>query len=154
LAASLIRRVSVQTLDTLQAQVAEMRAKCGAAEEQLSSTNDACRALLERAGSLRAERCALVRLFVFSILTSICLRAEVATKQAVAASFLARFTLGEAESAVLSGRDGDAPLGPAFFAALDRAQQVRADAAVLMAGAEGPTQAGYALVRRADWGVR
>jgi hypothetical protein len=43
-------------LDELQAHTGAMQATCADAEAQLARTNDACAELLERAGSLRAQR--------------------------------------------------------------------------------------------------
>jgi hypothetical protein len=47
---------ALQKLDELQAQIGAMKASCADAEAQLAHTNDACRDLLERAGSLREQR--------------------------------------------------------------------------------------------------
>lgn len=46
-----------QKLDALQEHVRAMRASCDEAEAQLQLTGDASKTLLERAGSLREERC-------------------------------------------------------------------------------------------------
>jgi hypothetical protein len=43
-------------LDELQAHIGAMQATCADADAQLARTNDACAELLERAGSLRAQR--------------------------------------------------------------------------------------------------
>jgi hypothetical protein len=43
-------------LDELQAHIGAMQTTCADAEAQLARTNDACAELLERAGSLRAQR--------------------------------------------------------------------------------------------------
>ena len=45
-----------QQLDTLQEHIGVMRLRCDEAQTQLHETNDACRSLLDRAGSLREQR--------------------------------------------------------------------------------------------------
>ena len=46
----------LQQLDTLQEHVGTMRTRCDEAQTQLHETNEACRSLLDRAGSLREQR--------------------------------------------------------------------------------------------------
>jgi hypothetical protein len=131
-------------LDELQAHIGAMQATCADAEAQLVRTNDACAELLERAGSLRAQR--YIPLFSHEVAayTHRKPRADVQQKQTIATLFLARFTLSEAETAALTSRD--VPVGSRFFNAMDKAARVRADCRVLMAGEEGPTQAGSAAL--------
>jgi conserved oligomeric Golgi complex subunit 6 len=106
----------------MQAQIAAMRAKCNEAEAELTATSADCVSLLERAENLRQQRL------------------DIGRKQSLVLLFLSRFTLTDTEVAALSSRD--VPIGPQFFAALDRVTRIRADCRVLMAGEEGPTQAG------------
>lgn len=47
-----------QQLDTLQEHIGLMRVRCDESQSQLFETNEACKSLLDRAGSLREERCA------------------------------------------------------------------------------------------------
>lgn len=67
-------------------------------------------------------------------------RQEVKTRQSIVTLFLARFTLSDDETNALSSPD--VPVGPAFFAAMDRAQAIREDCRVLMAGEDSPSKAG------------
>ncbi|KAI0253558.1 oligomeric Golgi complex subunit 6 [Lactifluus subvellereus] len=115
-----------QKLDALQAHITAMRARCEEAQTQLQSTNEACKSLLDRAGSLRDER------------------QEVKTRQSIVTLFLARFTLSDDETNALSSPD--VPVGPAFFAAMDRAQAIREDCRVLMAGEDSPSKAGLDIM--------
>lgn len=50
------RPTMLQQLDTLSEHIGAMRARCDEAQTQLQTTNDACRSLLDRAGSLREQR--------------------------------------------------------------------------------------------------
>ena len=50
----------MQQLDTLQDHVGAMRSRCDEAQAQLQETNESCRSLLDRAGSLREQRYVLV----------------------------------------------------------------------------------------------
>jgi hypothetical protein len=54
--------------------------------------------------------------------------------------FLARFTLSADESDALYSPE--VPIGPTFFAAMDRAQAIREDCRILMAGEDSPSKAG------------
>ena len=118
-----------------------MRAQCDEAQAQLQSTNEACKSLIDRAGSLRDERygpCAS-RSYVF-LLTPRFARQQVKTRQSIVDLFLARFTLSADESDALYSPE--VPVGPTFFAAMDRAQAIREDCRVLMAGEDSPSKAG------------
>jgi conserved oligomeric Golgi complex subunit 6 len=64
----------------------------------------------------------------------------VETRKSIITLFLSRFTLSEAEAAALTSRD--VPVGCRFFDAMDRVERIRRDCRVLMAGEDGPTQAG------------
>jgi hypothetical protein len=68
------------------------------------------------------------------------IRAEVAAKQTVVSIFLARFTLTDKENEAITSRD--VPIGSRFFGAMDKTVRIREDCRVLMAGEDGPTQAG------------
>ncbi|KAH9945786.1 oligomeric complex COG6 [Epithele typhae] len=114
-------------LDTLQEHLGLMRVRCDEAQTQLHETNEACKSLLDRAGSLREER------------------QGVAVRQSIISLFLSRFTLSPDEKAALSSRD--VPIGPRFFAAMDKAAAVRADCRVLMTGdQEGDARAGLDIL--------
>ncbi|KAI0263475.1 oligomeric Golgi complex subunit 6 [Gloeopeniophorella convolvens] len=115
-----------QKLDALQAHITAMRARCEEAQAQLQLTNEACKSLLDRAGSLRDER------------------QEVKARQSIVNLFLARFTLSEDEANTLSA--SDTPVGPVFFAAMDRARAIRDDCRVLMAGEDSPSKAGVDIM--------
>lgn len=67
-------------------------------------------------------------------------RQEVETRKSIVALFLARFTLNEEEVEAMTSRD--IPVGPRFFAAMDKTEKIRNDCRVLMAGEDGPTKAG------------
>ena len=45
-----------QQLDTLQEHIDAMRTQCDEAQSRLRETNESCRSLLDRAGSLREQR--------------------------------------------------------------------------------------------------
>ncbi|KAG7088505.1 hypothetical protein E1B28_012492 [Marasmius oreades] len=113
-------------LATLQNHVAFMHKCCDEAEKQLQSTNEASKALLEKAGSLREER------------------QGVQTKQSIISLFLSRFTLTEEEIQAVTSRD--VPVGKEFFAAMDKTEQIREDCRVLMTGEDGPTKAGLDII--------
>jgi len=118
-----------------------MRAQCDEAQAQLQSTNEACKSLIDRAGSLRDERygpCSL-RGYVF-LLTPRFDRQQVKTRQSIVDLFLARFTLSADEADAFYSPE--IPVGPTFFAAMDRAQAIREDCRVLMAGEDSPSKAG------------
>ncbi|GBE81891.1 Conserved oligomeric Golgi complex subunit 6 [Sparassis crispa] len=113
-------------LDTLQEHIAAMRMRCDEGQAQLRLTSEACGSLLDRAGSLREERQA------------------VATRQSIVSLFLSRFTLNDEEKEAISSRD--VPVGMRFFDAMDKADRIRDDCRVLMAGEEGPTKAGLDIM--------
>jgi conserved oligomeric Golgi complex subunit 6 len=64
----------------------------------------------------------------------------VKTRLSIVDLFLARFTLSADESDALYSPE--VPIGPTFFAAMDRAQAIREDCRVLMAGEDSPSKAG------------
>ncbi|KAI0664758.1 oligomeric complex COG6 [Cubamyces menziesii] len=99
-------------LDTLQEHIGLMRVRCDEAQTQLHETNAACRSLLDRAGSLREER------------------QGVAVKQSIISAFLSRFTLSQSERDAIASRE--VPVGPTFFAAMDKAARIQADCRVLL----------------------
>lgn len=68
-------------------------------------------------------------------------RQQVKTRQSIVTLFLTRFTLSPNEAEALSSPE--IPVGPKFFAAMDRAQAIRNDCRVLMAGEESPSKAGF-----------
>jgi hypothetical protein len=117
-----------------------MRHQCDEAEAQLRLTSSSSATLLERASALREERS------VFSISSHACLlhtllhSHQVETRKSILTLFLSRFTLSDAEVAALTSRD--VPVGQRFFDAMDRTERIRHDCTVLMAGEDGPTQAG------------
>ncbi|KAI0929236.1 hypothetical protein AcW1_006229 [Taiwanofungus camphoratus] len=113
-------------LDTLQEHIGAMRLRCDEAQTRLQETSEACRSLLDRAGSLREERQA------------------VATRQSIISLFLGRFTLSEDEKEAITSREVAA--GPRFFSAMDKAEKIRDDCQVLMTGEEGPTKAGLDIM--------
>ena len=69
-------------------------------------------------------------------------RQQVKTRQSIVTLFISRFTLTPDEADALSSPE--IPVGPNFFAAMDRAQAIRDDCRVLMAGEDSPSKAGYA----------
>ncbi|KAJ7814128.1 oligomeric complex COG6 [Mycena olivaceomarginata] len=115
-----------QKLEELQRHVAAMHASCDEAETQLRLTNEASTMLLERAGSLSEER------------------QEVENKKSIVTLFLSRFTLNEEEVEAMTSRD--VPVGQRFFQAMDKTERIRTDCRVLMAGEDGPTQAGLDIM--------
>ncbi|KAJ6519432.1 oligomeric Golgi complex subunit 6 [Mycena sanguinolenta] len=115
-----------QKLEELQRHVAAMHASCDEAETQLKLTNEASSMLLERAGSLSEER------------------QEVENKKSIVTLFLNRFTLNEEEVEAMTSRD--VPVGQRFFQAMDKTERIRTDCRVLMAGEDGPTQAGLDIM--------
>ncbi len=56
--------------------------------------------------------------------------------------FLSRFTLTPEDVEAITSRE--VPVGKRFFNAMNKAERIRNDCRVLMAGEEGPTKAGYA----------
>ncbi|KAJ7919033.1 oligomeric complex COG6-domain-containing protein [Mycena leptocephala] len=115
-----------QKLEELQHHVASMHASCDEAETQLRLTNESSAMLLERAGSLSEER------------------QEVENKKSIVTLFLNRFTLNEEEVEAMTSRD--IPVGQRFFQAMDKTERIRTDCRVLMAGEDGPTQAGLDIM--------
>ncbi|KAF9042684.1 oligomeric complex COG6 [Rhodocollybia butyracea] len=111
-----------EKLAALQTHVTSMHLSCDEAEKQLQLTHEASQSLLERAGNLREER------------------QEVESQKSIVSLFLKRFTLSEEETEALTSRD--VPVGKRFFQAMDKTEQIREDCQVLMAGEDGPTQAG------------
>ncbi|KAI0672834.1 oligomeric complex COG6 [Trametes maxima] len=99
-------------LDTLQEHIGLMRVRCDEAQAQLHETNEACKSLLDRAGSLREER------------------QGVAVRQSIISAFLTRFTLTPSEKDAIASRN--VPLGSTFFAAMDKAARIQADCRVLL----------------------
>jgi hypothetical protein len=119
-----------------------MRGQCDEAQSQLQSTNEACKSLIDRAGSLRDERygSAFCAPTFSPFLTPRIDRQQVKTRQSIVDLFLARFTLSADEADALYSVD--VPIGSTFFAAMDRAQAIREDCRVLMAGEDSPSKAG------------
>jgi hypothetical protein len=121
-----------------------MRVQCEEAQVQLQSTNEACKSLLDRAGSLRDEQYVqyipVAQATLSLAYTPRIPRQQVKTRQSIMTLFLARFTLSTDEADALSS--SEIPVGPTFFAAMDRAQAIRDDCRVLMAGEESPSRAG------------
>ncbi|KZT09589.1 oligomeric complex COG6 [Laetiporus sulphureus 93-53] len=113
-------------LDTLHGHLAAMRMRCDEAQVQLEETNEACKSLLDRAGSLRDER---------QVIT---------TRQSIVSLFLSKFTLSEDEKEAITSRD--VPVDQRFFAAMDKTQRIRDDCRVLMTGEDGPTKAGLDIL--------
>ncbi|XP_006457735.1 hypothetical protein AGABI2DRAFT_198704 [Agaricus bisporus var. bisporus H97] len=111
-----------QRLNDLQVHLEAMKSDCDEAETQLGLTEQSGRTLLERAGSLREER------------------KEVEDKKSIVELFLSRFTLTEQEIDVIKSRD--IHIGTRFFQTMDKTEKIRNDCQVLMAGEDGPTQAG------------
>ncbi|KAL1944792.1 hypothetical protein VTO73DRAFT_3222 [Trametes versicolor] len=99
-------------LDTLQEHIGLMRVRCDESQSQLFETNEACKSLLDRAGSLREER------------------QGISTRQSIISAFLSRFTLSPSEKDAIASRD--VPLGTTFFAAMDKAARIQADCRVLL----------------------
>ena len=118
-----------------------MRTRCDEAQTQLADTNDSCKSLLDRAGSLREQR--YVWILGIQRMTDhriSLLRLEVTTKQSIISLFLDRFTLTTEEAEAITSRE--VPVSKRFFSAMSKAERIREDCRVLMAGEEGPTRAG------------
>ncbi|TFK31706.1 oligomeric complex COG6-domain-containing protein [Crucibulum laeve] len=115
-----------QKLVELQIHVGTMLTSCDEAEKQLALTTEASGSLLERAGSLREER------------------QGIEDKKSIISLFLARFTLSEEEVEAMTSRD--VPIGQRFFQAMDKTERIREDCRVLMAGEDGPSQAGLDIM--------
>jgi conserved oligomeric Golgi complex subunit 6 len=64
----------------------------------------------------------------------------VETRKSIVSLFLSRFTLDEEETEAITSRD--VALGKRFFSAMDKTERIRNDCQLLMAGEDGPTQAG------------
>ncbi|EKM55271.1 uncharacterized protein PHACADRAFT_143387, partial [Phanerochaete carnosa HHB-10118-sp] len=118
-------------LDTLSEHLSVMRTRCDEAQTQLQATNEACRALLDRAGSLREQR----REMVFQYVT---------TRQSIVTAFLERFTLSPDDVDAIVLRE--IPVNKQFFSAMDKAERIRDDCRVLMAAEDGPTKAGVDIL--------
>jgi conserved oligomeric Golgi complex subunit 6 len=116
-----------------------MRLQCDQVENQVESTKESTKAVLEGAASLREERCVVAQGSV-SFRSLICYRQDVETRKSIVTLFISRFTLTEEEEEAIISRD--VPIGPKFFAAMDKTERIREECRVLMAGEEGPTQAG------------
>ncbi len=71
-------------------------------------------------------------------------RQGVAVRQSIITLFLSRFTLNADEKEAIASRD--VPVGPRFFAAMDKAAKIRDDCRVLMTGDEGDTKAGIDIL--------
>ena len=68
-------------------------------------------------------------------------RKETEKKKLIATIFLQRFSLTKEELEAITERD--VPVGPRFFAAMDKTERIRDDCRLLMSGDDGsPTQAG------------
>ncbi|KAJ2923760.1 hypothetical protein H1R20_g13342, partial [Candolleomyces eurysporus] len=113
-------------LSELQVHIQAMHTACAEAEGQLQSTNEASKAVLERAGNLRDER------------------QEVEDKKSIISLFLSKFTLSDDEVEAITSRD--VPVGSMFFAAMDKTERIREDCRVLMAGEDGPSTAGLDIM--------
>ncbi|CAL1705507.1 unnamed protein product [Somion occarium] len=113
-------------LDTLHEHINAMRTRCDDAQSQLHQTNEACKSLLDRAGSLREQR------------------QEIASRQSVISLFLGRFTLTADEAEAITSRE--VAVGSRFFSAMTKTERIREDCRVLMAAEEGPTQAGLDIM--------
>lgn len=103
-----------------------MRMHCDDAESHLEETNESCKALLERAGSLRQDR------------------QDIAVKQSIITLFLSKFALTDEETEILTSRV--IQIGRRFFDTMDKTEKIRQDCQVLMAGEEGPTQVGLDIM--------
>lgn len=68
-------------------------------------------------------------------------RQDVSTRQDIVTAFLRQFTLTHEEVEAIVSREY--PVNKQFFAAMDKAERIRDDCRVLMAGEDGPTRAGY-----------
>ena len=69
---------------------------------------------------------------------------DIAVKQSIVTLFLSRFTLTDEETEILTSRD--VPVGRRFFDTMDKTERIRQDCQVLMAGEDGPTQAGLDIM--------
>ena len=139
----------MQKLNELQAHVGIMQSRCDDAETQLQLTNEASKALLERAGSLRRSRWASLSHFDVQWL-SCPHRQEVEARKSIVTLFLARFTLSDEEMEAMTSRD--VPIGARFFKAMDKTEKIRSDCRVLMSGEDGPTKAGSVRPRSTTQG--
>ena len=119
-----------------------MRTRCDEAQSQLHETNEACKSLLDRAGSLRDQRSVYTRLGIFITKEKVLLsRQEVSTRQSIVTAFLDRFTLTSEEVEAIVSRE--VSINTRFFSAMSKAERMRSDCRVLMSGEDGPTKAGY-----------
>jgi conserved oligomeric Golgi complex subunit 6 len=78
-------------------------------------------------------------------------RSDIVNKKSIVTLFLTRFTLTDEESEAITSRD--IPVGSRFFAAMDKTKRIREDCRVLMAGEDGPTQAGYDYLPLLSFGI-
>ena len=65
-------------------------------------------------------------------------------RQSIITLFLSRFTLSADEKDAIASRE--VPVGPRFFAAMEKAAKIRDDCRVLMTGDEGDTKAGIDIL--------
>jgi conserved oligomeric Golgi complex subunit 6 len=118
-----------------------MKSDCDEAETQLRLMQQSGQTLLKCPSSSREERC--VFFFLSPCLHySWCHGKEVEDKRLIVNLFLMRFTLTEEEIDIAKSRE--IPIRMCFFQMMDKAEKIRNDCQVLMAGEDGPTQAGYA----------
>ncbi|THH11854.1 hypothetical protein EW145_g400 [Phellinidium pouzarii] len=89
-----------------------------------------CASLLDQAGGLRSAR------------------HTVSEQQATVNNFLARFTLAQEEAESLQSRDSI--IDAQFLRAMHNAEQIIADARLLMTGEDGPTKAGVDIITTAS----
>lgn len=128
-------------LDVLQEHMNEMRARCDEAQAELFKTSDSCRVLLEKASGLRAQRCCSYGIRREPSLIAFACRHTTAARQNIITVFLGRFTLTEAEAESITSHD--VPVGKQLFAAMDRAEKIRANCQMLLSGEDGAgTKAG------------
>jgi hypothetical protein len=107
-------RVAAQ-LDSVDGQLALLGQHCGAMRGSLGRAERAAAPLLAEVGQAQRER------------------AQVEARRALVGRFLADYQLGAEEAAALRS----AEVGPAFFAALERAGQIRERCAALLKGGSG-----------------
>ncbi|KDQ13474.1 hypothetical protein BOTBODRAFT_111408 [Botryobasidium botryosum FD-172 SS1] len=120
------KEVDEQKLDVLQVHVKDMQGRCDEAQVKLQATNEGCKYLLERAGSLQMQR------------------QNTIARQSIISAFLSRFTLTEAETEALTSRD--VPVGRRVFDAMDKTARIREDCQVLLSGDGGDDQAGLDIM--------
>lgn len=64
-------------------------------------------------------------------------------KKSIINLFLKKFTLTEQEVEIVKSRE--TPIGSKFFQTMEKAEKIRDDCRVLMAGEDGPTQSGCVI---------